>query len=339
MNDTKNKIAISVKFLGIFFVLAFLIFLIIFAKKNIQQKNVNNNTITQSDNVGKKEEKPEGKILLSLSSLGEKEKSNLYFYDFSQNELKKQEGEFFQTASSFTGKFSSDGSKLVFAATKDGTDVSQIFLVNKDGSQLRQLTFDANYSKRNPVWSPDEKNVVYQSIKKDEKNHFNVENWEIHIVNLEGKDSLVTHGANPDFIPNGKILVLRETGIFAYDQKGQNEEILVKNNEKTKNASNKKMEVSPNGKYIAVASKSSFLVLFKTISLEPLQIGEAKSIAVKGYWPVFSPDEKYLALEEVDGNNENPKLVVFDLGTLEKKEVYDLGKYDQMKMFVTDWTD
>ena len=62
MNDTKNKIAISVKFLGIFFVLAFLIFLIIFAKKNIQQKNVNNNTITQSDNVGKKKKSLKGKF-------------------------------------------------------------------------------------------------------------------------------------------------------------------------------------------------------------------------------------------------------------------------------------
>ena len=57
------------------------------------------------------------------------------------------------------------------------------------------------------------------------------------------------------------------------------------------------------------------------------------------FWPVFSPDGRYLIVQEVDSVTglDSPHLTAYDLSNDYKKEILDLSDFDQGKMFLTDW--
>jgi TolB protein len=55
--------------------------------------------------------------------------------------------------------FSPDGSKIVFTSNRTGT--SQVWLMNADGSNQRQLTFDPQPKDQVPDWSPDGSKIAY----------------------------------------------------------------------------------------------------------------------------------------------------------------------------------
>jgi hypothetical protein len=83
------------------------------------------------------------------------------------------------------------------------------------------------------------------------------------------------------------------------------------------------------------------MLLIEVSSWETLLAEIKNEIQIHAFWPVFSPDSQYLALEEVDwedgSNPSNQRLVAFNLGTLEKTTLYDLTEYAQDAMYVTDW--
>jgi Tol biopolymer transport system component len=55
--------------------------------------------------------------------------------------------------------FSPDGSKIVFTSNRTGT--SQVWLMNADGSNQTQLTFDPQPKDQVPDWSPDGSKIAY----------------------------------------------------------------------------------------------------------------------------------------------------------------------------------
>jgi len=50
-------------------------------------------------------------------------------------------------------------------------------------------------------------------------------------------------------------------------------------------------------------------------------------------------DGKYLVVEEIDFGTEtgNPRLVMYNLETLEKEFLLDLNEYEQFAMWINDW--
>lgn len=61
----------------------------------------------------------------------------------------------------FSADWSPDGTKLVFNRALPGAEV-QVFVMNKDGSEQRQLTFDKGQKGR-PSWSPDGTKIVFSN--------------------------------------------------------------------------------------------------------------------------------------------------------------------------------
>jgi Tol biopolymer transport system component len=55
--------------------------------------------------------------------------------------------------------FSPDGSKIVFTSNRTG--ISQVWLMNADGSNQSQLTFDSQPKDQVPDWSPDGSKIAY----------------------------------------------------------------------------------------------------------------------------------------------------------------------------------
>jgi len=77
-------------------------------------------------------------------------------------------------------KFSPNGTKAAFMSQQGGKGLVQIWLMNADGSGLRQLTTEgANHGLS---WSPDSKEIVYVSYRSTD---YSVGNGTLWIINIE----------------------------------------------------------------------------------------------------------------------------------------------------------
>ncbi|MCU0484558.1 MAG: DUF5050 domain-containing protein [Anaerolineales bacterium] len=82
------------------------------------------------------------------------------------------------------------GKLIAFYSARTGAN--EIFVMNSDGTGVKQLTFDSQDS-RAPTWSPDGTQIVYQSIKHGD--------YEIFIVDLNGNVKQVTNNGCNDYAP------------------------------------------------------------------------------------------------------------------------------------------
>ena len=73
--------------------------------------------------------------------------------------------------------WSPDGQQIAFTSSRDGDD--EIFAVNVDGSNLRQLT-DNNAKDTSSAWSADGLQIVFSSDRDGD--------WEIYVMNADGSD-------------------------------------------------------------------------------------------------------------------------------------------------------
>jgi len=108
--------------------------------------------------------------------------------------------------------WSPDGRWIAFTAGKAPmrapTDKSAIEIVSADGTQVRLLTSAPGHSARNPMWSPDGKQIVYAGWSGQEGA------WELYIIGADGKGlRLLTHGGGsygndfPDWSRDGRWIV------------------------------------------------------------------------------------------------------------------------------------
>jgi len=126
-----------------------------------------------------------------------------------------------------TPSWSPDGRQLVFTGYDGG--LSDLFIVNRDGSGLRRLTED-KYADFQPVWSPDGKTIAFATDRGPDTDFSALRfgNMRIALYHLDsGTIELLgrmDHGKNinPVWAPDGKSLVFvsDRTGIsnlFLYE--------------------------------------------------------------------------------------------------------------------------
>lgn len=291
-----------------------------------------------------------GSIFLSLSPVNSKY-VGIYQFDVSSRSLKKYfvGNNLVHVTPSFP---SVDGGKMIFASnlslTKDykGKDPSllQLYMFNRVTKEVTQLSTTTAYLKRHPVKSQVLNGYFYAGrpgkLSDVPGAGLKLGDWNVYFLDGEGRESVVDQGYNPLLSPDGTyLLYLKSDGLYLAD--------LV--NKKTRKVwsmkggaalANMQLGISRSGDLLAWSNPNEGkLFIFKITSWNPFEISIKNTVDIHGFWPVFSPDGKHLAFEEVDWleTPTNPRLVVFDLSSLHKDTVFNLAGFVQTKMFVDDW--
>ncbi|HVX89711.1 MAG TPA: BamA/TamA family outer membrane protein [Gemmatimonadales bacterium] len=97
---------------------------------------------------------PDGRFLVSAAKRGPKD--DILVIDVRRNRVERRIE--VPLAGVLTPSFSPDGKQIVFSGLEGG--LSDLFIVNVDGTGLRRLTRD-KYSDQNPVWSPDGRYLAF----------------------------------------------------------------------------------------------------------------------------------------------------------------------------------
>lgn len=135
-----------------------------------------------------------------------------------------------------TPSWSKDSKKILFSSTRggytdsDGDPVQNIWIMNSDGTNAVQLTF-SNFVDKNPVFSPDEKKIVFTSFR--DKIYFEVIDKifiayrsQIYIMKSDGSDQIRLTALNPclqylspAFTPDGNKIVYSTEFVMSHKNK------------------------------------------------------------------------------------------------------------------------
>jgi len=298
---------------------------------------------------------PKGKIYLTLTPNSYDSVTSLYAFDLKSKGLEKV---YQSNRITITNKFSSDESLQAYAhLIDDGSFFGsmQIFIANADGTNERQITKSTTNFKRSPAWSPDGRSLAFVGLKAQESDKSVPDNWEVYegdmsvpdnwgvyITDFEGNEKFISNGIFPMFSPKGKqLLMLKDDGLYLYDIDDYVNGQRVLNMIGGGAFYNMKVGLSDDGSMLAWANIDHGIIqLYNIHSWSPFNMSVFQTLDSNAFWPVFSPDNRYLVAQKVDLENNipvNQRLVVYDLESFEEETVLDLTDYVQDQMFVDDW--
>ncbi len=187
--------------------------------------------------------------------------------------------------------------KIVFQSNRDGD--FEIFVINPDGSGLKQLTFN-NAEDEYPTWSPDRSKILFVSNRDG--------HWNVYVMNVDGSNQIrltdnKTDYASPTWSPDGKQILFdsKETsrwGIYIMNSDGTNKRpYKVESPWKENILAN----WSPDGSKVAFTSKR--LMGWQVHVMNADGSDEKQLTNASGSCrPHFSPDSKKIAYVSTEGD-------------------------------------
>ena len=242
-----------------------------------------------------------------------------------------------------------DGKKLVFARGKAIPEGLQIFTSDTSGENVQQITNTSDKYKREPIFNSADTLIAYISENtkfSTSDSSLNIpENWSTYLTDLKGNIVKVAGGVNPIFSPDGKkLLVLQNDGLHAFDvsiwKKPKHLGLVAKTIGRA--SSQMKISISADGKMISWSSENARNVIVSRInSWDTFSINQFLVIQTRAYWSAFSPDGKYLAVNEWRKNssdgNEYPVIMGYDLSNGKSEMITTLISDDKAYLWLGAW--
>ncbi len=183
-----------------------------------------------------------------------------------------------------------------------------------------------------------------------DQNHIRpAEEYTIRLISSMG-ETVIGNGTYPKWITNDLIVYFKNDGVYCKILSTGLEQMLIPYDSNVSIQINSKMGVSKDGKLLAVSiPDAKRLHIFDIDVTSNVSIISPKvDFDATGFWPVFSPDNKFIALQEVDLNaftpmkiaiaDPKPSLSIWRLDDLSKVEYsIDLRDFYQTHIFVSDW--
>jgi hypothetical protein len=245
----------------------------------------------------------EGKIYLSLAPIAEENSTiSVYEYDFATEELKNLSED---SQGYMAYKNSHDARSVAFTLVEEDKAVLYAALLEAE-SKPWKVSDDTMKLARDPSWSFDDTRIAFAARTEDiNAGSMDVESWNVYVADAtEGsKPTLVTMGSSPLFLADDSILVLKKSGLFRYIEDADGTwtgipAFYLKDG--FIGEPNMKLTVSSDGTHVAWSDVDTGLLYVFTVTLpdgsQDFRLDLAAGFESAGFWPVFSPDNRYLAL-------------------------------------------
>lgn len=298
-----------------------------------------------------------GKLYLSLTPKGSQH-VDLYTLNVADSSIEKHTRD---GLVSYMEVVSHTGDKTAFFAKPLAPDKNltgelstqtlfQLYTQDLNTGDLVPRTDEAYDAARSPQWSPEDDRIAFTSrISPDPNRRWEPDNWMIHIYNLE-VDTItdIGVGTNPMWSPDGQhIFVLRNDGLYSYDPTNERsaERVLTSSG---MTSANMKLGLSNNDTPLLLAWTSAEVMRIWQFGQDENGLDTftfVREIKIKGlsaFWPVFSPDDKFIAIQLADlltdgGIRNNPRIIVIDIESEKWLELFGLEDFNFNSAFNSDW--
>ena len=140
----------------------------------------------------------------------------------------------------------------------------------------------------------------------------------------------------PQWLFSAAFYYIAPDGIRFYDAAASTSTLIVS----VPGQSNFKLSVSPDHNILAFSNPDADSVSFFTIGSNGRTLTPLKTLSIQGFWTVFSPDSKYVAVQVAEGQGgaaEEPALDIFDTSSFSHVGTVRLGDLLNDHLFVTAW--
>lgn len=248
--------------------------------------------------------------------------------------------------------YSSDGSSVTFVGiTQESIEqalsnkipsgrVMQIYHATRESGRIplvasaQQISHSDEISKKMPAISNDGAYVAYVTATSTDRNATS----SIRLVSVaSSSDTVLFPGRMPQWFTTHSFYYIAPDGIRLYDVSVASSSLVLP----MRTGSNYKIAVSPSGKIFTFSNPDAQKVYFYTIVGDGLVLAPLKTLSMTGFWVVFSPDSRYIAVQTAEssssGELSNPSLQIYDATTFKLAKKLTLGSLLNDRLFVTAW--
>lgn len=203
------------------------------------------------------------------------------------------------------------------------------------------------------AWSGESKLLAFSRLKADRVTDIDLlplDNWETVVIHPDTNKLIAVIGGAlyPQWSPDGtKLLFLKTEGLYMYDLETQTETEVIGLPEGGVSISASMIDLSRDGKYLVwTTAKAGIISIHEILSWETMEVNEVGRMQVPNtefYWPVFSPDGKFYAVQAIDklvGNDfvrKNARIEVRPMNSKTPVFTHSLEDFYFDGLFSDDW--